>query len=65
MGNVTYRSNVGLKSRFPQIYRFISEMIQDGMRIEQELSYRKQIARQLRTQYAEGMMASIGINITP
>ena len=25
------------------------------MRIEQELSYRKQIARQLRTQYAEGI----------
>jgi len=25
------------------------------MRIEQELSYRKQIARELRTQYAEGI----------
>jgi len=27
-------------------------------RLEQELSYRKQIARQLRTQYVEGMYRS-------
>jgi len=32
--------------------------------VKQELSYRKQIARQLRTQYLS-LRASIGLNITP
>ena len=27
----------------------------EGLKIQQELTYRKQIARQLRTQYAEGI----------
>jgi len=36
-------------------------MVTTSEEFEQELSYRQQIARQLRTQYAEG----IGLNITP
>jgi len=61
MRNVTYRSNVGLKSRFStSLPLYLRNDIMwgrscYGMRIEQELSYRKQIARQLRTQYAEGI----------
>jgi len=61
MGNVTYRSNVGLKLRFStnlSLYlrndtRYGHSFY--GMRIEQELSYRKHIARQLHTQYTDGI----------
>jgi len=40
----------------------VASLVYHTEQTEQELSYRQQIARQLRTQYAE---ASIGTNITP
>jgi len=61
MGNVTYRSNVGLKLRFStNLSLYLRNDTRYGhsyygMRIEQELSYRKHIARQLHTQYTDGI----------
>ena len=58
MGNVTYRSNVGLKSRFStNLSLYLRNDTRYGhscygMQIEQELSYRKQITRQLRNTIA-------------